>query len=190
MTRILSAVVVLSLVGGALPARAQSLGELAQKEAERRKAMGAPEKAAPKKVYTNDDLKGAPPPPPAAAATGQAPAADASKSKNDDKAKADAAKSPQDEKGEEYWRTRMANAREELRRNEIFRDALQTRINTLTADYSSRDDPAQRARIGDDRQKALAELDRVAKAIDDGKKQIADIEEEARRANVPPGWIR
>ena len=36
---------------------------------------------------------------------------------------------------------------------------MQTRINALTTDFVNRDDPAQRAVIEHDRQKALAELD-------------------------------
>ena len=48
----------------------------------------------------------------------------------------------------------------------------------------------QRAKIADDRQKALAELARLTLDIDKANKQIADIEEEARKAGVPPGWIR
>ena len=40
------------------------------------------------------------------------------------------------------------------------------------------------------RQRALGELDRLKKAIEGGKKAIADLEEEARRASVPPGWLR
>ena len=47
-----------------------------------------------------------------------------------------------------------------------------------------------RAKIGDDRQKALAELQRVTTEIEQAKKEIADIEEDARKANIPPGWIR
>ena len=193
MRRLLPAVAVFLLV--AVPAaHAQSLGEIAKKEAERRKAAAAAkegdkktDEAKPaKKVYTNSDLKPAPPAAVTPAAGGDAAVAkpaDANAAKPDQPQKAD-------EKGEEYWRTRMANAREELRRNEMFRDALQTRINSLTNDFSARDDPYQRAQIADDRQKALAELDRVTKEIDSLKKQIADIEEEARQAGVPPGWIR
>ena len=49
---------------------------------------------------------------------------------------------------------------------------------------------AQRAKIADDRQKALAELSRLTLDIDKANKQIADIEEEARKAGVPPGWLR
>ena len=72
----------------------------------------------------------------------------------------------------------------------MFAEALQTRINSLTSDFSARDDPYQRAQLADDRQKALAELSRVKGEIDAGTKLIAEIEEEARQAGVPPGWIR
>jgi polyhydroxyalkanoate synthesis regulator phasin len=44
--------------------------------------------------------------------------------------------------------------------------------------------------IGSDRQKALAEMERVRQEIDTLKKEIADLEEEARQAGVPPGWLR
>jgi hypothetical protein len=67
---------------------------------------------------------------------------------------------------------------------------MQTRINSLNADFVNRDDPAQRAVIERDRQKALAELARLKQSILDTKKKTADFEEEARRAGVPPGWLR
>jgi hypothetical protein len=147
-----------------------------------------------KKTFTNDDLKDMTPPSSDATTgadgkdtKGTAKSGDTAKSdaaKADDPAKADPAKT------EKYWRDRMDGAREDVRRNEAFAAALQSRINGLTADFSARDDPAQRAQIADDRQKALAELDRVNKAIQDGNKTIADIEEEARKAMVPAGWIR
>ena len=41
-----------------------------------------------------------------------------------------------------------------------------------------------------ERQKAIADLNRLTKEIADGKKAIADFQEEARRAGVPPGWLR
>ena len=69
-------------------------------------------------------------------------------------------------------------------------EAVQSRINALTTDFYARDDPYQRAQIGLERQKALAELERMKKDQEELEKQIADIEEEARRANVPPGWLR
>jgi hypothetical protein len=93
-------------------------------------------------------------------------------------------------KDEAYWRSRINAARSALERSRIFADALQSRINALTADVINRDDPAQRAQLDLERQRALAELDRVKKEVAAQTKAISDIEEEARRAGVPPGWLR
>ena len=173
----------------AVPASAQSLGELAKREQARKKATPTA-----KKTYTNDDLKQLPPP----SGTPGKPAEDAAKAA-DAKAgdakpaaseKTEPAKSAEPAKDERYWRGRITAAREEVRRNESFKEALQSRINGLTADFTARDDPYQRAKIADDRQKALAEMARVGEDIEKGKKLIVDIEEEARRAGVPAGWLR
>jgi hypothetical protein len=167
----------------AQPAPPPSLAEIAAQEAERRKHLK------PTKVYTDKDAKPYKGPEPSAAgaakpeegAAAEGAGKDAGKAKEGDEA------AP---KGEEYWRGRMTDAQETLRKDEMFKDALQSRINALTADYTNRDDPAQRALIGEERQKALAELARLTDTIEKDKKRIADIEEEARRAGVPPGWIR
>jgi len=192
-----AALPVLLLALAAPAASGQSLGELAKKEQARRKA--APPAT---KTYTNDDLKQVPPPagtPKAAEKSGDADkSADASKpgetakpdAKSGEAEKVDSTKPAEPAKDESYWHGRIIAAREDLRRNEAFREALQSRINALSADFASRDDPYQRAKIADDRQKALAELARLSEDIDKGGKLIADIEEEARRAGVPPGWIR
>lgn len=196
VTRGLLAGVILTF---AVPVCAQSLGDLAKKEQERRKTT--PPAA---KVYTNDDLKkiyvpGAVTAPPAADQPSKPgdPAAKGEDAKGD-AAKGDAAKTgdaksdekPDLKKDEAAWRARMTAARDALNRFEMFRAALQSQINGLTTDFTSRDDPAQRAQIADQRQKAIAELAQVGKDIESAKKHIADIEEEARQKNVPPGWIR
>jgi hypothetical protein len=77
-----------------------------------------------------------------------------------------------------------------LRRSQLFRDSLQTRINSLTNDISSRDDAGQRTQLIGDRQTAVSELARVNSEIEQTTKKIADMEEEARQAGVPPGWLR
>ena len=59
-----------------------------------------------------------------------------------------------------------------------------------TTDFVNRDDPAQRAKIEADRKAALAELERVKKELDEQTKAITAIEDEARRAGVPAGWLR
>jgi cell division septation protein DedD len=188
----LSSAVLAGALMVAVPVSAQSLGELAKREAERKKS-----KPTATKTYTNGDLKSVAPP--SGAATGDPLAKDGKEAKEQDAKdakvskepeKVDATKPAEPAKDEAYWRGRMAAAREDVRRNEAFKEAMQTRINALTADFTARDDPYQRAKIADDRQKALAELARLTEDIDKGNKLIVDIEEEARRAGVPPGWIR
>jgi hypothetical protein len=91
---------------------------------------------------------------------------------------------------EKYWRGRLDASRTALARAQTVQEALQSRINALSADFVNRDDPAQRNVIALDRQKALAELDRVKKEIAEHQKAITNTEEEGRRANVPAGWLR
>jgi hypothetical protein len=171
---------ILMVLAGSTYARAQStpsLGELALKEQERRKAL----KTAGK-VLSNADL------PKITVAPTPKTLPEAVPAKPDGQEQKP--KPAEEERDEAWWRQRMGQLREELRRSEMFGEALQTRINSLTNDFSARDDPYQRARIAEDRQKAMAEMDRVKGDIELQKKKISDAEEEARRAGVPPGWIR
>jgi hypothetical protein len=182
----------LLLLASVAGAQNQPLGEIAKKEQERRKA--SPESG---KVYTNKDLpqtaqkpadgaKAAPATPgePSSAIPGEAEAGVGEKSGEAKPAASDAAK------GEAAWRKRMSDAREELRRQEMFVQALQTRVNSLTQDVLSRSDPVQKSRLAGERKEALNEMARVRQEIEASKKAIADIEEEARKAGVPPGWLR
>jgi len=187
-----SAVLTLAMLAAAVPANGQTLGDIATKEAARRQVA---EKSDRPKVYTNDDLKPTAPPssgtpaaPSAPATTGAAAQGSAAAKPSDSQAQGE--KAPGEEKDETYWRTRMTQLREQLRRNELFRDSLQTRINSLSNDFAARDDPGQRAQLGADRQTAVAELARVTSEIDQINKKIADSEEEARQAGVPAGWLR
>jgi len=183
------------LLASAASVRAQTLGDIGKKEEERRKGTPAG------KVYTNQDLKPVPVAAVDSAAQGDSEkAADESKAaddkskpaksdKTDDKAEGDKT-SGGAVKDQKHWRDRIAAARVALDRDTGYADAMQTRINALTTDFVNRDDPSQRGVIERDRQKALSELERLRKQIDDDKKAISDIEEEARRAGVPAGWLR
>jgi hypothetical protein len=187
----------MSLVLLHAPVLGQSLGAVARAEEARRKTVPAA------KVYTNDNLpviEAAPEAPAAAAAeagavaqaTAEAPvqpdagvAADAA-----DAPSAKGATAPSGKKDEAYWRKRIQTERDALARADSFALALQSRINALSTDFANRDDPAQRNMIAGDRQKALNELDRVRKEIVDRNKAISAIQQEARRENVPAGWVR
>jgi hypothetical protein len=180
----------LFLAGSVAGVRAQTLADVAKKEEARRKELKQPAK-----TYTNKDLAGSPAATPAAdAAAPIAPTADAAK---DAKAKKDAddkAKAKEKDQGpakdQAYWAGRVKDLRTQLDRDQTYADALQTKINSLATDFVNRDDPAQRAQIARDKQKALDELNRLKAAIQNDKKAIADLEEEARKAGVPPGWLR
>jgi hypothetical protein len=164
-------------------AAAQSLGEVARREQARRKSAPAG------KVYTNESLPaGSTPPAPAAQQAGAAAAQAGAPAAAPDAAAQ--AKPDETTKDEKHWRDRIKTAREALSRAESFAEALQSRINALSNDFVNRDDPAQRNAIAVDRDKALAELDRVRTEIKEHQKAIADTQEEARRSGVPAGWVR
>lgn len=170
----------------AAAATAQSLVEVARQERLRREALArqAGPDAPPPRVYTDADLvysgrltmrigddAGA-----GAAATEPAsPAAPPETAADGD---------------EERWRNRMAEARQAVEHAERRAAELQTRVNRLWADFTARDDPAQRAAIEQDRLAALAELEETRAEADELAQAIVDLREEARRAGVPPGWLR
>jgi hypothetical protein len=181
-------------VAGATSLSAQSLADVARKESERRQAV----KGSSGKTYTDKDLKPVPAPPPDAAASAATPADNADPAKPaaaDEKADAgvtstDAKIAVAEPKDEAYWSKRMAALREQLERDETYLAALQNRVDSLTTDFVNRDDPAQKGQISAERQKVLGELDRLRKAVEQDKRAIPELEEEARREGVPAGWLR
>jgi hypothetical protein len=167
-------------------AQAQSLGDIAKQEEARRKAVSSSGK-----VYTNENLRaeGAPAVPAAAPAASGTDKPEA-KPADSTKAPATGAAADDSKKDEKYWRKRIESERDQLARAQSFAEALQSRINGLSADFSAHDDPAQRSQLSADRQKALAELDRVRKEITAHTKAVTDIQEEGRRSGAPAAWLR
>jgi RNA polymerase-binding transcription factor DksA len=84
----------------------------------------------------------------------------------------------------------MAVARETLAHDKVLLDALQSRVNALSTDFANTSDPAQRAVVETNRKTALNEIERLTQDVEKQNKAILDIQEEARKANVPPGWLR
>ena len=176
--------------GGAIvPLRAQSLADVARHEQERRKTIKKPSK-----VLTNKDLAAATAgsipatgdatpstgdaTPAAAGKDGQAPAADSTK------------KPAEPAKDQAYWSGRVKDLQTQISRNESFAVAMQSRINALANEYTNQGDGVRQKAIEADRLKAIDELNRLKKEIEENKKALADLQEEARRAGVPPGWLR
>jgi hypothetical protein len=183
----LIAILLAALIWAPAAPSAQGLASVAKKEEARRKNVKAPAK-----VYTNDDLKvditASIVPQPSNASPAEPTPSSQVPSVNLPGGKVTEA--PGETKDEAYWRGRMTQARSALERLRIFNDALQSRLNALATDIVNRDDPAQRSQLELERQRAIAEMDRVKKEMADQTKVIADIEEDARKAGVPPGWLR
>jgi hypothetical protein len=169
---------VVALILTWLNAPAPSLGDLARREALRRQLTPASTHS-----LVNNDLPAGP---------GAAVSVPVSLGSDDD-AKAAAAKGEdagKDKKDEKYWRERMSQARTAVDRDRMMLEAMDSRINSLTTDFINRDDPAQKALIEQTRLKALAELDRLKKQLESDEAEIGNIQQEAHRNGVPPGWIR
>lgn len=178
--------VLLTIVVMTTPALAQPpLAEVAREEKERRASIS--EKS---RVYTNEDLRGGP-----GLTTGSPATPDQSAEPSPPEPAVAADDSPGDGAAsaaseEEAWRERITSAREAKQRAELLVEALQNRVDSLWADFTARDDPFQRAQIERDRRAALAELERTLADVDRYDQEIRDIQEEARRAGAPPGWLR
>jgi|WetSurMetagenome_2_1015567.scaffolds.fasta_scaffold95932_2 hypothetical protein len=179
-------------------ASSQTLGDVARKEEERRKAVKAPGK-----VYTNDDLRRYPvtTPDPAEASS------DAAKPAGEDAAAPAEAKSadaksveamagdakeakPSVDQGEDHWRKRIGDARSARARSDTYLEALQSRLQALQRDFYNEQDPAQRSAIWAQRTRVFDDLEKLRKDITSQDEAIAKVEEDARKANIPPGWIR
>jgi hypothetical protein len=186
------AVLAVLIISGARPALAQSsLADLARQEQERRKQIEKPSK-----VLTNEDLRSAPPviqgsPAGAPAEAAKEPAAaEKSAETKDQAAQPSAADKGAEPKDQAYWSGRQKTLQTQLERDQTFAVALQSRISALTTQYVNQSDPVQQAAVATERQNAITELNRLTKQIEDDKKALADLQEEARRAGVPPGWLR
>jgi len=173
---------------------AQSLADVARTATTARK-----EQPKAGKVYTNDNLRtditASAPVTPAPAVDGAMPAADSAVPPTPADGSAAPAGPVGDARGqrstdEAMWRGRITAAREALDRSTAFASALQSQINGLTIDFINRDDPEQRAQIEQQRAKAVAELERTQREVEGQRKAIAAIEDEARKAGVPAGWLR
>jgi hypothetical protein len=167
--------------GGAVSA--QSLGELARQETERRNTI-----LTPAKVMTEADLKPAGTVMPSSVAT-TPPAATAAAA-----VPAPSINTPPEAKyvarDASYWLNRMRDLETKQDHFRLQAAALQNRVDSLTSDFASTWDRFRRGTIESERQRIRTERDLVAADLAATTKQIFDFEEEARRSNVPPGWLR
>jgi hypothetical protein len=184
---------------GATAQTQPSLAELARQEAARRKTVKDSKKVITAKDLPESARKTAPAPAasehgapaPATEHGVAAPATEHGAAPAGGDQKPAGKTAPGAQADEASWRGRIMQARETLQRNEVFLQALQSRSNALYNDFrNGAGSFTQQAQVNEDRQKTQQELERVKADVENSRKLVADIEEEARKAGVPPGWLR
>ena len=164
------------LVAGVVSAGAQSLADVARNEETRRKGIKRPSR-----VYTDADISkwGA-----VTAATQQAAstvtALDASGRPVGEAA--EAAGLPTDEEG---WRARLQSARDGVDRTRLLVSALEQQARTNKARAGDTDGEGEDPNAG-----RAAEIKRLKAEMETFRQTLANAEEDARKAGVPPGWVR
>jgi DNA repair exonuclease SbcCD ATPase subunit len=190
------AVFVVLFLGVPMLAPAQSLGEVAKREQEKqdkKKKSGKP--PATVKVYTDDDLKKARESESGAVTVlpenGNLEAAPASSS-DDEVVSGEGRPVGGRKRNEEYWRNRTTQLREAAQEADNKVKELEARIAALRNDMSPSNvqDPNRLQSRDRELREAMDSLDATRSAAETARKALADLEEEARRAGVPPGWVR
>jgi hypothetical protein len=165
------------------PLAAQGLGDAAARERQRRQQQAKPE---PARVFTDTDLEEARPPEPsesgdeAGSVLADPPGSDALGASGDDAPPGTDPGDPLERERQERrlleaeWRVRFANAREQL----AFAEAASWREVVRTELYQGIPVPMKVRE-----QVETEELKRARQAL-------AGLEEQLRRAGLPPGWAR
>lgn len=89
-----------------------------------------------------------------------------------------------------YWRQQASDARTKIQSLENKSDVLQLRLNDLNNKFQREQDVPQREAYQTDIQKTLLEVDETKSQLEAARRDLEDVERQARRENVPPGWIR
>lgn len=189
MKRIICSVVGLCFLAGSGLATAQSLADVARQTQAQRKATKRPAR-----VYTNADV------PVTAAATAATATEVSTTPKEGEPAAADPNAKPAEPSkvsanaaDEQAWRAKIAGAREALSRAKEQLEGMRARVwnlQTAKAITGGNGDVDRQAAVAAQHGAALQEFDRLRADVEKYQKALADVEAEARAANVPAGWLR
>jgi hypothetical protein len=144
------------------------------------------------KVYTNEDLPKEPSPAPSARPGGRGTVTVIGPEGQAPVIPEEPAGPVEPEATEQFWRERADSIRNNISTIEQQMATLQERISELRNDRGQANamDPnreqTRQARIAE----AQAEYDRAAADLERVRQTLTDLAEEARRKNIPPGWIR
>jgi hypothetical protein len=197
MKRITKAFAIVFLLAATSQAMAQSLGEIARKEKERREKLSNVQP----KVITNADAaryrngavttvslpaeaqsKTDAPKPAGGADANAAPKLGAAKPESDE---------PTDFQGrtESFWRQTMTDARKKVKDLENQANVIILKLNDLQNRFYAESDGFRQQQIQREIQKSLYEQDKNKEDLAAAKTELLDLEKDARRNGALPGWI-
>lgn len=163
---------------------ASDVADVAKKEKERRAKTTA------KKTYTNqdvDDYKKKHNITDDNSAQSQ-PADEDQGTASDD---ANATQTQDDNNSEEYWRNRYKEAKDKVAELQAEFDRVQANVNQLQSSLAATGGTQLPGDAGGDAFRTMmAHRDEVKQQLDDAKAALDGLEDEARKAGVPPGWVR
>jgi len=160
----------------ASPLLAQSLGEVAARTNKDRKG-------APAKVYTNDDLD----------AARSAPEGEGTVSTPATSAPSGAAPTPAPTMDPaQRWRRDGKQRRDAVTRSEAKVAAIQAKVDALLLDRDPVNvmDPNRLQTLEAVKARALQDLETAKAELSQARQALEDLEEDARKSGIPPGWLR
>jgi hypothetical protein len=176
-------------------ATAQSLGEAAAREKAKRDSKRG--KSAPAPSYTDEDLKDPSKPEKKSGegtSSGGQPEGGTTYGQMTPEAAAEAgiAATSVSAGDESVWRQRARDQREAVRSAEKAIEDAQSRLNALMLDRdpTSLGDPNRLQTIEARKNEARSALEAARLHLAEAQKGLQDLEDEARRNSVPPGWLR
>ncbi len=188
-------VIVPALCLAGLSAAAQQTGDPVADAARKAREMKKKDAAKPKKVYTDDDLKGSVPAPEAAPTPAPANASGTEAAKTaqvaGDAAKGGDATKTEDPNSEAAWRKRFQAQRDKIAKTEKELDILGRELEKAQLEYYP--DPQKALREQYDRgdiNKKSAKIDAKQRELDQLRQGLADLEDQLRKSGGDPGWAR
>lgn len=169
----------------------QSLGELAEKEKQRRDEVKNSKTITDEETAKYWTKSGTSESSPNNAASGTVAKKPESEAKESTQAKKPDPDEPVDFQGktESYWRKTMSEARQKVKDLENESNALILKVNRLQDQFYKESDGYRRETIQRDLQKSYYEQDLNKENLANAKAAVQDLENEARKNGALPGWI-
>ncbi|PYV15412.1 MAG: hypothetical protein DMG07_09825 [Acidobacteria bacterium] len=193
MKNLLRLTALVLLAAAFAPAGAQSLGDLAKKEKERREKLNSETKVITSldadKYKSGAVTTGTPAPSPA----GEKPAAEKTGAA---KAPAEGAKSNPDEptdfqgRPESFWRQALGDTRARVKELENEANVLVLRLNDLQNQFYRESDGYKQQSLQRETNKSFYEQDQNKVNLAKARAALDDLEKEGRKSGALPGWLR